>query len=126
MKNWVKADTVSACCALSVAALIASYFVMWASTVLTLDCRVARFFSTCARFLSTERQNGMKLSRILCRVSYDLRYSLIALSWIVVTERLISSSTRRTSSLPADLTLATAATASVQSGGGGGTSPHFL
>ena len=67
--NCVKAETVSACSALSVLALICSYFAMCPSTAAVLSCSPVNFLSTCAMVLSSERQNGMNPSRILCRVS---------------------------------------------------------
>ena len=69
MANCVNAETVSMCSALSVLALIASYFSMCASTALAPFCSSASFLSTALSVLSTERQKGMNPSRILCRVS---------------------------------------------------------
>ncbi len=69
MANWVNAETVSACSALSVFLLICSYFSICASIFDEVSCSPVSFLSTCPKVLSSERQNGMKPFRILWRDS---------------------------------------------------------
>ncbi len=69
MANCVAAEMVSACSAFSVWLTISSYFCIWASICIARSFRLVIFLSACARVLSSERQNGMKLFRILCRDS---------------------------------------------------------
>jgi len=118
--NCVKADTVSACSALSVFLLICSY------SHLRVDLRgrvvqSGSFLSTCPKVLSSERQKGMNPFRI-CAATRRRG---------VLGERLVVDDVHRRFDLfqyplnhlvPSDLTFAMAVTASTHSGGGGGTS----
>ena len=69
MPNWVIAETVSACTALSVLATICSYCAIRLSTDEALFSRPLMFLSTCPSVFSIARQHGMNFSRIACRAS---------------------------------------------------------